>query len=326
MSHNSRELDKLQRGFTKLVGPAKARTLRKQIEKKILLAAKQSGAGKPAKTEAEIIKDLFRQKQAGWVKAEGATKPVLVQAKTGCPFLGFNGKEITTIKTVHPTKPVLDTTAYQVHTESFEGNVPWMYLDTKGNVTVGIGHLLGNAGEAKQLFFVRSGTGIRATAAEIDRAFNAVARARFGSNVDAQSFRNLTQIELTTGEIDNIYKSDVAVFHTAVKGLFPDFLTYPEIAKRAIVDLPFTMGVSGFRGIFKDFQAAVRSRNWKVAAVESERRFKNKKTGKISANMVRRNAIIHGWLEQAARLDPFFLNDKCTTKPRLSPKLPSVAL
>lgn len=319
MSHNSRELDKVERGFAKLVGPTKARALRKKLEKKIVLAAKRSGAGKPAKTEAEIIKDLIRLKQAGWVKAEGATKPVLVQAKTGCPFLGFNGKEITTVKTVHPTKPVLDTTAYQVHVESFEGNVPWMYLDTKGNVTVGVGHLLRNAGEAKQLFFVRSGTGIRATAAEIDRAFNAVARARFGSNVDAQSFRNLTQIELTSGEIDNIYKSDVAVFHTAVKGLFPDFLTYPEIAKRAIVDLPFTMGVRRFTIRFKDFPAAVKNRNWKVAAVESERTFKDKITGKIDGNMVRRNAVIRGWLDQAARLDQFFLNDKCKSKPRLSP-------
>ena len=99
MSHNSRELDKLQRGFTKLVGPTKARTLRKELEKKIVLAAKRSGAGKPAKTEAQAIKDLIRLKQAGWVKAEGATKPVLVQAKTGCPFLGFTGKEITTINT-----------------------------------------------------------------------------------------------------------------------------------------------------------------------------------------------------------------------------------
>ncbi len=264
MSHNSRELDKLQRGFTKLVGPTKARALRKELEKKILLAAKQSGAGKPAKTEAEIIKDLIRLKQAGWVKAEGATNPVLVQAKTGCPFLGFNGKEITTIKTVHPTKPVLDTIAYRVHAESFEGNVPLMYQDTDGNVTVGVGHLLKNAAEAKQLFFVRSGTGIRASAAEIDRAFNAVERARLGSNAGAQMSKKLTQIELTTGEIDNIFKSDVAVFHTGVKGLFPDFLTYPEIAKRAIVDLPFTMGVTGFIGSFTMFQAAIQTRNWKL--------------------------------------------------------------
>ena len=302
-----------------MVGPAKARALRKKLEKKIVVAAKQAGSGKPAKTEAQAIKDLIKLKQAGWVKAEGATKPVLAQVKTGCPFLGFIGKEITTKKTVHPAKPPLDTTAYQVHAESFEGNVPWMYLDTEGNVTVGIGHMLRNAGEAKQLFFVRSGTGIRATAAEIDRAFNAVARARFGSNAGAPLFRKLTQIELTTGEIDNLFKSDVAVFHIGVKGLFPDFLTYPEIAKRAIVDLPFTMGMRRFTTLFKIFPAAVKNRNWKLAAKESKREEIDKNTGIRSQNMIRRNVIIRGWLEQAAKLDPFFLDDKCKSKPRLSP-------
>ena len=116
-----------------------------------------------------------------------------------------------------------------------------------------------------------------------------------------------------------------------VKGIFPDFLTYPEIAKRAIVDLPFTMGVPRFKSKFTKFQAALRLRNWKVAAVESERTFKDPNTGKISANMVRRNAVIRGWLEQAARLDPFFLNDKCKSKPQLStqrssPKSPKLVV
>ena len=130
----------------------------------------------------------------------------------------------------------------------------------------------------------------------------------------------MTQIELTTGEIDNIYKSDVATFHAGVKGIFPDFSTYPEIAKRAMVDFPFTMGVTGFKSTFTRFQAAVQLRNWKLAAKESERTFKDPNTGKIFANMVRRNAVIRGWLEQAARLDPFFLNDKCKAKPQLSPQ------
>ncbi len=52
MSHNSRELDKLQRGFTKLVGPTKARTLRKELEKKIAQAAPPARGGKPAKPKA----------------------------------------------------------------------------------------------------------------------------------------------------------------------------------------------------------------------------------------------------------------------------------
>ena len=135
---------------------------------------------------------MVKSKQAGWVKAEGAVNAVSVQAKTGCPILGFNGKEIKAVKTVHPAKPVLDTIAYRVHAETFEGNVPWTYQDSDGNVTVGIGHLLKDAAEAKQLFFVRRGTGIRASAAEIDRAFVAVERARLGTNAGAPLFKKLT--------------------------------------------------------------------------------------------------------------------------------------
>ena len=45
--------------------------------------------------------------------------------------------------------------------------------------------------------------------------------------------------------------------------------------------------------------------------------YKDKKTGKIIANMVRRNAIIRGWLIQAAKLEPFFLDKKCRNKPQL---------
>src|SRR5215467_10964918 len=40
------------------------------------------------------------------------------------------------------------------HLEVFEGTVPWMYLDTRGFVTVGVGELLANAAKAETLAFV----------------------------------------------------------------------------------------------------------------------------------------------------------------------------
>ena len=89
MSHNSRELDKFQRGLAKVVGPAKARTLRKELEKKIVLAAKQGGG------EAQAISDLIRKKQAGWVNVYGTKDAVLVEKGTGCTFLGSNSQKIT---------------------------------------------------------------------------------------------------------------------------------------------------------------------------------------------------------------------------------------
>ena len=59
MSHNRREFDKLQRSLAKVVGPAKARAARKQLEKKIVLAAAGRGGG-PAKTEAQIVKEMVK--------------------------------------------------------------------------------------------------------------------------------------------------------------------------------------------------------------------------------------------------------------------------
>src|SRR5579863_2584618 len=48
--------------------------------------------------------------------------------------------------------------------EWFEGSIPWMYLDTRGNVTVGVGLLVPDAAAAQKLPFVFEGRA--ATAAE----------------------------------------------------------------------------------------------------------------------------------------------------------------
>ena len=40
------------------------------------------------------------------------------------------------------------------HLELFEGIVPWMYLDTRGYITVGVGEMLATAPRAQSLAFV----------------------------------------------------------------------------------------------------------------------------------------------------------------------------
>ena len=40
------------------------------------------------------------------------------------------------------------------HLEIFEGSVPWMYLDTRGLVTVGVGEMLASAARAQTLAFL----------------------------------------------------------------------------------------------------------------------------------------------------------------------------
>ncbi len=89
MSRNSRELDKFQRGLAKVVGPAKARALRKELEKKIAQAAAPARGGRPAKPKAQIVKEMVAVGQAGWVTLHGTANAALVQKGHGLQILRF---------------------------------------------------------------------------------------------------------------------------------------------------------------------------------------------------------------------------------------------
>ena len=67
--------------------------------------------------------------------------------------------------------------------DEFEGAVEYMYLDTGGNVTVGVGNLLVSANHAAQLGFVRRASLGTATAAEIQADFDNITRQLAGKGV-----------------------------------------------------------------------------------------------------------------------------------------------
>ena len=152
MSHNSRQLDKLQRSLAKVVGPAKARAARKDLEKKIVLAAAGRGGG-PTKTEAQIVKEMVAVGQAGWVNPARTGKATLVQRGTGCVLQGANGQDIQGTRFSFKRTAPLDKLRFLNFARSTTGEsfVAHMYLDKKGNVTVGIGHLVSDLQEARRL-------------------------------------------------------------------------------------------------------------------------------------------------------------------------------
>src|SRR5690349_12725797 len=59
-------------------------------------------------------------------------------------------------------------TAWLFYVRKWEGVTLWMYLDTKGKVTTGIGFLIDTLTAAKSLPWIVKSTGNRATAAEIE--------------------------------------------------------------------------------------------------------------------------------------------------------------
>jgi GH24 family phage-related lysozyme (muramidase) len=300
MSHNSRDLDKLQRGFTKLVGPAKA--LRQQIEKNIVLAAAGRGGG-PAKLEAQIVKEMVKVGQAGWVNPIRTGKATLVQRGTGCVLKGANGQNIQGTRFAFKSTPPLSKSRFLSFARSTVGEnfIANMYLDDKGNVTVGIGHLVVNLQEAQRLAsqyqFTKKGTNARSRAADLANYYNAVKNSGM-AGFHAHKLAPLTGHEMSLAEATRLFDDDVDIKLREFKARqnFPEFETYPPVAKLGLVDMGFTLGVRKVRTVYTNFTAAVLRRDWKMAAIQSNRTT-------VSAL---RNAEIRMWFREAAKKEPFF--------------------
>src|ERR1017187_236323 len=144
---------------------------------------------------------------------------------------------------------MLDTTTYLTKLKEFEGVFSYMYEDTAGNVTVGVGNLLANAAAAQKLAFVRRPNPSAkppvlpgpATADEIKADFDNVNKQPAGKL--ASYYRQFTQLDLPDSVIDSLLRSRVREFTTTLCATFPDFNSYPAEACAAIFDMAFNLGL-----------------------------------------------------------------------------------
>lgn len=293
----------VERSAAKLTGSrAKARAFRKRVETKIRQVA--------AKAEPVVIENLIKSGRAGWANdPDTPGGAVLVERGTGCVLLGPQGKVIRRKQpVVHPVTPAIDQGRFIQHlrTPGIELYVPYMYLDRKGYVTVGIGHLLETAEDAKKLRFFERGTNKPAHPQHVENAFNKVKNSGLTGS-EYHVFKPLTSIEVSEADAVNQAMKHLEVFLNELKrqSFFREFDTFPVAAKMGLLDMIYTLGLTKLLGKFKIFNPAVRRRDWKMAALESDR------GGDVSQE---RNQIVRQWFEEAARLEPFFINVICTKR------------
>lgn len=151
-----------------------------------------------------------------------------------------------------------------------EGSIPHMYLDTRGNVTVGVGLLLSAVEDAQQLPFVRRDTQAPASAEEIEADFNNIMSQKEGQL--AQSYRQYTQLELTQEAIDELLDQRITEFQSGLQGAYQGFDGYPDTAKEALLDMTFNLGLSGLVNKFPKLRQAAEAGNWQICAQECKRR------------------------------------------------------
>jgi GH24 family phage-related lysozyme (muramidase) len=146
--------------------------------------------------------------------------------------------------------------------KEFEGCVPWMYRDTVGKVTAGVGLMLPDAKAAQALPFV---VGVRAaTPEEIAAEYARVDAMAMGR---ASSFYKIPgSLELTQQTIDAKLSSVLAGFEADLKTEFPNYDSLPDGVKMALLDMIYNLGPAGLFKGFPHLVSAVQTGAWAQAA------------------------------------------------------------
>ena len=148
--------------------------------------------------------------------------------------------------------------------ESFEGVIPWMYLDTVGKVTVGVGLMLPDVEAAVRLPF--SVDGRAATEAEIAAEFARVDALPMGRA--ALFYRGKAGVELVRAEIDGLLRTVLTGFEGELRAGLAGYDGFPDGVKLALLDMIYNLGPAGLLRGYPRLIKAVAAGKWAEAAGE----------------------------------------------------------
>jgi len=154
------------------------------------------------------------------------------------------------------------------HLELFEGIVPWMYLDTHGFVTVGVGERLATAERAQSLAF-QDGKGQPATPDVILAEYRRVIALPHGKL--AGFYRSPASPTLPHPDIDALLMNHLTFFDSQLGRHLPNYAGFPDPVKLGLLDMVFNLGVTGLLHGYPVFLDHVRSQDWANAAIHCHR-------------------------------------------------------
>lgn len=152
----------------------------------------------------------------------------------------------------------------------FEGCVAWMYLDSVGNVTCGVGIMLPTAERACQLPF-HPASDPQAADAELIAAEWRRVKAMMPNRLPGY-YRIPASLELEQAEMDALTLGHLRQNETELRGLFTGYDGFPDSAKMALLDMCFNLGIGTLTREYPNLQKAVEAGDWLRAAAECGRK------------------------------------------------------
>lgn len=165
----------------------------------------------------------------------------------------------------------LEQMAALLKTPSFEYSIPWMYRDTRGNVTVGVGKMLATLAVAQALPFCIVAPDERATADEIAQDWQRLQAMPFGQQYAAHFYRVGTSCFLNDDEITAQLMQVLSTCDAELAIDYPNYALLPDAARMALVDMCYNLGATKLREGYPRFNQAVRTASWTAAAAECHR-------------------------------------------------------
>lgn len=166
--------------------------------------------------------------------------------------------------------------------DRWEKPVPWMYLDSEGNVTVGAGLKLDTPADAQRLSFLHQGTGRPAGSAEIAAAWTVLAAgsgrqraASLAKKFSAEHFKDESDLRIGQGVLDAYRDQHINADYYELRKIYRSFDNIPDNGKRALFDMIYNLGpgrdamghhrASGLRR-YTAMNVAIDAGHWEVAA------------------------------------------------------------
>jgi len=158
--------------------------------------------------------------------------------------------------------------AFRAFNEPFEGVVPWMYLDVKGLVTVGVGNLVDPLELAVQLpFRLRANPALAASPDQIAEEWRRIKNSPALAKAGYRASELLTQLMLDDAGIDALIAQRLSANEPVLKRFpaFREFDSWPADAQLGLLSMAWALGPRG-PAAFPHFAAACGTQDFAGAA------------------------------------------------------------
>lgn len=149
-------------------------------------------------------------------------------------------------------------------TARYEGRIPWMYVDVKGLVTIGLGCLIDPVGMATSLSFAHL-DGSPADANAISAEWRVIKHTPGLPQRGAGAAKALCRLRLPEAAIDDLARVRLDANERILRGFFPEWDSWPGEAQLGVLSMAWAMG-AGFPRAWPVFAAACAARDWVTAS------------------------------------------------------------